>query len=760
MSDGTGTGLPRRAAAAWRWLPLAGLVAIWAFHLYYSVVYRPDVLFHDDWAVFGIPGYSRAFDLVNFFGTQNDTVAVYQNTVQYLMLVATDLHFPTYVAVQNLFLLAFVLAAWRLLSSMDFGFGGWRWAGSVLAALLLVPAFTGTWHFLGTAMGFNHQMPMVFLVLALSASRTERLGPLRRPLAACLLFLSGAAYLSGWMYLLAATLALALVRVLAPPGPGEPRRPAGLPGGWAVAFAWIALLAVAALSIRLSHRPYLPQLLPGEGVAHAKPPPLWPWDGRFWLFYLATVARGWGLPAGPGWGGAALLATVAPLLALVFRLRRGSRRDAADAFALAAPVLGALFALAMITAGRGLLAGADPAAVAAYARGHPKYLLHMAFALPFVAAAWFRVAAAVPGLRGGRLGAAAAAIAAVHLAGFALGADGRLADRLDFRAIYGRGEAVVRDGGLCIENAVRLARATDARVRVPCPGVWKRDLRRYIAAAERAGVPSIAGIPDRPPISIESVRAAIAAAEAAGASSGGRVDAVEPERAAGRAAAGLPPEPAPALRIAGRTAMLADGRYPDWIAVSVPGRPPWLARVTGGSGANPRAGPAGSFEAAVPAGERPSPAGVRAWALDAGPGGDVAAAFPLLPPLFALPDAPPAAASPGGWIERAVWAPGRRTLEVSGWAMADGGDDGRRISVYAPGAVSVARVEERERPDVVAARGGDARLLRSGFTVVLRFPRSAPEPPCVRVFSRDRAFGRRALRGPPDRDPAACPPAR
>ena len=744
---GTGVGVGR---ALLYWAPLAGLVAIWAFHLYYSVVYRPDVLFHDDWAVFGIPGYSRAFDLVNFFGTQNDTVAVYQNTVQYLMLVATDLHFPTYVAVQNVFLLAFVAAVWRLLATME-SLGGGLGFRSAMAALLLVPAFTGTHHFLGTAMGFVHQMPIVWLVLALLALRAPRLGALRQPFVGGLLFLSGVAYASGSMYLLAATLALALVRMAsASERPAGDRRLAGLPAGRVVAAAWIALLAVSALSIWLTHRPYLSQLTAGEGLS-SKPPPLWPWDGRFWIFYLATVAKGWGLPATPAWGTAALAAAVAPLLALAFRLPRGNGRDAADAFALAAPVLGALFALAMIACGRGLLAGADPLVVEAYARGDPKYWLHVTFSLPFVAAAWLRIAARVPGLRGGRLAAARAAIAALHLAGFVSGANGALAERLNFSAIYRHGEAMLRDGGLCVENAVRLARATGLEVPVRCPNVGPGDLRDYIRRAERAGVASIAAVTDRPPVSMEGVLAAIAAAEAAGAPPTGRIDLVEAWPAW--------------ARVAGRVAAGEDGDRPRWIAVALPGRPPWIAR-TGGAATFWRAGPPGAFDITAPAGDAaPAPSGIAVWALS-GLSGTVPTAVRVgdpTAPLATLLDAPPAGAErPGGHVDAVTWRPGRRkrTLEISGWAMADGGDDGRRISVYAPGAVSVARVEERERPDAVAAHGGDARLLRSGFTIVLRFPRGAPEPPCVRVFSEDRAFGRRALRGPPDRDPAACPPAR
>ena len=264
----------RRAPnVAWYALPLAGLVAIWASHLYYSVSRRPDVLWEDDWAVFWLPGYSRSFDLANILGTQNDTVAAYQNALQYLMLVATDLHLPSYIAVQNVFLLAFVIATWRLLASMDLGLGRGNRIGAVLAALLLVPVFTGTHHFEGTGMRFNHNMPIVYLALALLALRSPGLGVARQPVAGCLLFLSGVAYLSGWMYLLATTVTLALVRLFAAAEePAVRRRADGIPGRPTMAGVWIALLAVAAVSISLSHRTYFLE----SGSSHALTPLVWP----------------------------------------------------------------------------------------------------------------------------------------------------------------------------------------------------------------------------------------------------------------------------------------------------------------------------------------------------------------------------------------------------------------------------------------------------------------------------------------------------
>ena len=721
------------AAAAARWLPLAGLCAIWAAHLYWSVSLRPDVMVEDEWHVFTVPGYGRHFSPINIFGTQSDTIAAYQNFLQYIMLITTNLRYPHYIAVQNIFLLMFLLTSWRLVMSLDIGDEGGNSFRSAIVCLLLVPVFTGTHHFLGSAMGFIHQMPMVWLVAALLALRAPVLGALRQPVAGGLLFLSGAAYLSGWMYLLATALALAFARLLAAP---EERRSTGLPAWGTIGAVGAALTVAAALSLWLSHRPYL---LVEQGTTFMATPLLWPWDGRFWTFYLIAVARGWGLPPGTVWGAVALTATVAPLLALVFRSPGGLRPSASDAFALAAPILGALLALAMITGGRGLAHGVEPEAVEAFARRNSKYMLHVTFALPFVAVAWLRLAASITGASRARLAGARAAIVVLCLAGFAAGGDGPLAERLDFRKIYDEGNAYARDAANCLENAVRLARATGPDVPIRCPASMissvRGDLRAAIASAERAGVASIAGIPDRPPVSIAGARAAIAAAEAAGAPPAGRIEAFDSGPSW--------------LRLAGRVAAMREGALPRWIAVAVPGRPPWLARV-GGTGGRlwTGAGPPDAFDATVPADEA-FPLGVaRVWALDVGPGGEVAAAVPVGAAAVALRDAPPAGVeAPGGYIDAARWDPGRRELTVEGWALADSGDDGWRMGFHAPGAAALARFETISRPDVVEAHGGDARLLRSGFSATLVFADGSGAPPIARVFSEDRAFGRRVLRG-------------
>lgn len=727
--------------AVWFLIPLAGLVAIWAAHLYYSVSRRPDVLWEDDWVVFSVPGYSRSFDFANIFGTQNDTFAAYQNAVQYLMLVTTNLHMPSYIAVQNFFLLAFVIAVWRLLSSMDFGIGCASKTSAVLAALLLVPVFTGTHHFEGTGMRFNHNMPIVYLALALLTLRTINLGTYRQLIAGCLLFLSGAAYISGWMYMLAATVALVLVRLLAAPK----KSPAdlwghGIPTGPTIAGAWIALLAVSAVSVWLSHVPY--ELIE-TGHNQGGAPLVWPWDGRFWIFYLITIARGWGLPAAQVWGVIALSASIAPLLALAIRLPRGSRREAVDAFALATPVLGALFALAMVAGGRGLLTGTDLTAVEAHASAHPKYLMHMTFALPFIAAAWMRTIAGSSWLRSTWRIPAVVVVVATHLAGFILGANGSLAERLDFRAIYGRSEAIIRDGSLCLENAVRLARASESGVPVLCPGVIGHpEMRWLVRTAERAGVGSVATITDRLPVSAAHVSALVA--EAADTPATGRIDILE-----------IGPIWA---RIAGRTEMAEDGSYPRWIAVSVPSRPYWLARTTGGTGSNARAGLAGSFDVIVPTGETVLPGAIRTWALYGLSGTPTRAVrIATHPEPFAnLLNTPMASGVlPGGSVDAVLWTSWKRELTIRGWALTDSTDDDRRLRFLAPGAVSIVRFTEQERPDVVAAHG-DSRLLHSGFTAVLKFAKGVKQPPCVRVWSESQAFGRRALNGPPGRNPGAC----
>jgi hypothetical protein len=574
-----------------RWLPMLPVLTLWTVHLYYSATLRPDVLFADDWSVFRIPGYSRAFSLGNIFGTQNDTVAAYQNLVQYLALVLFDLRFPVYIAVQNLFLLAFLVGSWRLLRSIA---GPRSLAISALAALAVVPALTGTTHFQAQAMSFVHQMPMVYTTLALLCLWTPCLGRARQPLCAALLSLAAVAYISGAMYLLAASAVLVAVRALT-------RGRTNLPSVLSIAGAWLVFALVAGLSVALTDRSFS---LLEAGTNHKNVALLLPTDARFLRFFLITVAKGWGLPASTAWGAVVLAVALAPLLWLAIIVpRRGGPVAGGELFALATPVIGAFAATAMITAGRGLLAGPDTATVIAYAIGHPYYYLHATFALPFAVVAWFRAL--------GHLGwptPAPLAASVVLLGGFASGAGASLADRLDYPAIFEAGAMPLRAGRICLENKVRLARASGPDVPVLCPALFPRDLRPLVQAAGAAGVAAIAGISNLPPVSPGAAEAAILAA---GQEPGGRIDSLD--------VAGSH------VRLVGLAAA-DDGAVAGWVAVTMPGQPMWLARV----GAVPGT-PAG-FDIVVPLRGSPSdPGKLSAWALFIDGDGRIAQARPLVP---------------------------------------------------------------------------------------------------------------------------------
>ncbi|MAJ65306.1 MAG: hypothetical protein CBB62_13820 [Micavibrio sp. TMED2] len=462
------------------WLPLLPLLMLWGWHLMVSSDARPDVLYADDWAVFRIPGYSRTFRLENVFGTQNDTIAAYQNLVQYLALRLFDLKFTTYIALQNCFLLAFLLAAWRVLLKAS---GKATWWMSGLIVLLLLPSLTGTVHFSAQAMSFVHQMAIVYLTLALLCLSSDRLGKARQPLVGLFLFLSAVSYLSGVMYLLAVTgtlLALIILRA----------ERTALPRITTIGACWLLLAAVAAASIMFSDRAF--QLVEA-GTNHKDNPLLLPNNARFWTYYLITIARGVGLKAEPLYGAVAMVLLLAPLPLLGLREWPLPAANARSLFCLATPVLGALAALAMITSGRALLAGTVMPSVINYAATHPYYYLHVTFALPFAAIAWVWL------LSGYRLApVGAVAVTAITLAGFVFGLEQPLAGRFDYPAIYQRDTANLRDGRICLENKVRLVHDTDERVPVFCRMLFPRDLRVLIERAEAARVSAILSVEPSP----------------------------------------------------------------------------------------------------------------------------------------------------------------------------------------------------------------------------------------------------------------------
>jgi hypothetical protein len=490
---------------------LAALLGLWAAHAYYSVKFRPEVLYADDWAVFRIPGYSRAPRLQNIFGTQNDSIAIFQNLLHYLNLIAFDLRQKSYIFLQNLFLLSFLLATWATLrraisQNLVFSTG--------LAGALVV-TLTGTVHFAYQSMSFVHQLPIVFLAIALYLLWALRESAWRNAGIVLCLVLSALAYLSGLMYLIAATVLALFLRVHARPGDRVPSLTVLL-------ATWVGVVVLFGLAVAFTTREFP---LIEAATNHKNLSLVLPDDNRFWAFLLITAAKGVGLPGVPWVGALTLLGLLVPPLALLARaLRTGT--DGARVFVVSAPVLGALAALAMISAGRATLAGADLDAVKAFANAHGYYFLHITFALPFSIAGWTVLS------NGEQVWSRGVVIIVAHLFGFAAGLDGRLSERLNFAEVFATETRHLWRGQVCLENKVMLARSTPPGFEVFCPQLFPRDLRPLIARAEAVGAYPVTSVRWPPALEQSALEARLAAGAGAEITSG-HVDLVvsAPDRA-------------------------------------------------------------------------------------------------------------------------------------------------------------------------------------------------------------------------------------
>ncbi len=448
----------------------------------------------------------------------------------------------------------------------------------------------GTSLFGEVALGFVHQMPMVYLVVALVCLSTASLDHARQPLFALFLSLSAVAYLSGLMYLVAVTTTVLLLRILS-------SERSGLPSFASMTTVWLAAALIVGLCIAFTDRSFL---LAEAGRNHRDMPLVMPFDERFWAFFLTTLAKGYGLPTFPAWGAGVLISMITPFVLLAHRLWRSENGLAAsEVFVLGAPVAGALAALAMISSGRALLAGQDPASIAANAARHDYYFLHATFALPFSAVAWCRalgrtLTVTVPTL----------CVVAAHLAGFAWGADGSLIDRLNYRAVFEAYAAGMRPGAICLENKVRLMHATSDDVPIVCPSVFPRDLRQMIIRAEKAGVASVRAITAEPSLAPQQINAAISDAHGAPI---GSAEIIETTGSYDR--------------ITG--AAVANDRSADWVAATRPGDTPWLVRV-GELDHQP-----GGFEILLPRRRTTNPVDISLWAIFLRADGSVGKALPI-----------------------------------------------------------------------------------------------------------------------------------
>lgn len=97
----------------------------------------------------------------------------------------------------------------------------------------------------------------------------------------------------------------------------------------------------------------------------------------------------------------------------------------------------------------------------------------------------------------------------------------------------------------------------------------------------------------------------------------------------------------------------------------------------------------------------------------------------------------------GGSIDRITYDETNNQVTIEGWHMLTPKTKVQSLSVLAAGAVAVASVTERERPDVVDAVG-DEDLLDSGFILVLDLNKGSRLTRLCIMFD-DRHYGRRFL---------------
>lgn len=97
----------------------------------------------------------------------------------------------------------------------------------------------------------------------------------------------------------------------------------------------------------------------------------------------------------------------------------------------------------------------------------------------------------------------------------------------------------------------------------------------------------------------------------------------------------------------------------------------------------------------------------------------------------------------GGSIDVVSYNEAGNQVTIEGWHMLTPKTKDQKLSVLADGAVSVASVTSRARPDVVDAVG-DKDLLNSGFVLVLELEENTPVTRLCIMFD-DSHYGRRLL---------------
>lgn len=97
----------------------------------------------------------------------------------------------------------------------------------------------------------------------------------------------------------------------------------------------------------------------------------------------------------------------------------------------------------------------------------------------------------------------------------------------------------------------------------------------------------------------------------------------------------------------------------------------------------------------------------------------------------------------GGSIDAVSYSEAGSQVTIEGWHMLTPKTKAQKLSVLAEGAISVASVTSRARPDVVEAVG-NKDLINSGFVLVLELEDNAPlSRLCIMID--DRHYGRRLL---------------
>ena len=97
----------------------------------------------------------------------------------------------------------------------------------------------------------------------------------------------------------------------------------------------------------------------------------------------------------------------------------------------------------------------------------------------------------------------------------------------------------------------------------------------------------------------------------------------------------------------------------------------------------------------------------------------------------------------GGSVDLVTYDEANKQVTIEGWHMLTPKTNAQTLTVLAEGAVAVASVTARERPDVVDAVG-NAELLNSGFVLVLDLNKDSRLTRLCIMFD-DQHYGRRLL---------------